>query len=981
MCWSLPRSLRIGLIGLTSGTFLCVLLPQALAQATPTPGASAPDADLTKQIEKLDNLISQRIEAGQIAETIPPTLEKLGLLERIRGKDHWETGDARRELETFQRVASQPREVQGRYAKARHADARATQLYEGDQYAAATALYREVLSILRDVLGENHYATGLVYNMAALALRAQEQHTEAEAMSRRAVAITLNALGEPHPYTSRVYFTLGTILSAKGEYAEAEAMLRRALTTRIESLGDGDSETAAGCTELALTLDRLGKHTESEATYRRALAINLRTLGEDSRETANTYNNLAVCINNQCKFAEAEEMHRRALAIKLKILGEDHFDIGVSYINLGMALRCQGRIAEAEALLRRALAISHKTVGEYHTDTAASYGSLGLIDLDQGRYTEAEAMFRHAVAIELSVLGENHPITAWSLHNLATVLGTQGKDAECEAMLRRSLATNLKLIGEDQIISALGFTNLASCLVRQGKYAESEALHRHALAVMLKAYGEDHATTALVYARLASTLVALGKPAEAEVMHRHALMIRRKVQGEDHSDTGNSYRGLGLSLDAQGKYAEAEEMQRRAVAINLKALGKGHSDTAASFTELAKSLDRQGKHDEALRTWESAAASDEQTRSMRAKGLDAALTAGTTPLASFALALARAGQPRDAWMRWERGLARGLADEVTGRAARPLTAAEREREALLLGQAQALDERVGKLVKLKTLSQEQDELLSDLNRRASELRRQVLELEQHFESQYGALAGQPATLEAIQRTLSGGAGLIGWIDQEPYHWACLVRQSGDPVWIPIPGSGKDGAWTKEQQDLAQRLRTELDPQTSKGNARSLAETMARQRLEPLKKHLQGVKRLIVVNSPGLSGVPVDVLMAARPDAAWDGITVAYAPSASMFVHLMGKPMPRDRAPTLLALADPAYPEAKKDSPAPTPPDSGLAIARVVPNGNADLNGIQMGDVLRSYAGTALKVHADLKTVAADAGPKKVPVKYWREGNI
>ena len=67
------------------------------------------------------------------------------------------------------------------------------------------------------------------------------------------------------------------------------------------------------------------------------------------------------------------------------------------------------------------------------------------------------------------------------------------------------------------------------------------------------------------------------------------------------------------------------------------------------------------------------------------------------------------------------------------------------------------------------------------------------------------------------------------------------------------------------------------------------------------------------------------------------------------------------------------PRPKKDTPAPTPPDAGLAIARVVPNGNADLNGIQAGDVLLTYAGTALKQHADLKTVAADAGPKKVPV--------
>ena len=192
----------------------------------------------------------------------------------------------------------------------------------------------------------------------------------------------------------------------------------------------------------------------------------------------------------------------------------------------------------------------------------------------------------------------------------------------------------------------------------------------------------------------------------------------------------------------------------------------------------------------------------------------------------------------------------------------------------------------------------------------------MLELEQQFESKFRALAGQPATLEAVQKILPEGTALVGWVDQDPYHWACLLRHSGDPVWVRLTGSGKDGDWTKEEKELTQRLRAELDPQTTKGNSRPLAEALARLRLEPLKERLKGVDRLVVVNSPGLAGVPIEVLMAARPDPAWDGITVSYAPSASMFAYLVGKPAPRDRAPTLLALADPAYPETKRDIPAP-----------------------------------------------------------------
>ena len=242
-----------------------------------------------------------------------------------------------------------------------------------------------------------------------------------------------------------------------------------------------------------------------------------------------------------------------------------------------------------------------------------------------------------------------------------------------------------------------------------------------------------------------------------------------------------------------------------------------------SYYNLTWTLDRQGKHEDALRTWDAAAASYEQARLRGAKGLDAALTAGRSPLPAFAMALARAGQPREAWTRWEQGLARGLIDEVTGLAARPLTAAEHDREASLLGQAQAIDERIGKLLALKALSQEQDKLLEDLKRQGNEFRRQVLELEQQFEGQYGPLAGQPATLEAVQKALPEGTALVGWVDQDPEYWACLLRHSGAPVWVRLTGSGKDGTWTKEEEERTQRLRAELNPETTKGHTRPLAE--------------------------------------------------------------------------------------------------------------------------------------------------------------
>ncbi len=975
-------SRAVARVVLALGAFTPMALPRLHGQEHSPPAVSALDAGSTRRVEELDRAINQRLGAGQIAEAIAPAQEKLDRLARTRGQDHWQTADARRDVQTYRRLAGLPREAQDRYAKARQADNRAGPLSARGRYAEAAVSLRESLAICRDILGEDHPRTAAGYSNLGDTLRDQAKYTEAEAMLRRALAIQLKALGENHPDTATTYNNLAMTLRAVGNAAEAEAMHRKALAIRLEALGEDHPDTATSLVNLASTIHDQGNSAEAEAMFRRALAIRLKALGENDPDVAECYNDLAEALRAQGKAAEAEPLHRRTLAICRKVLSEDHPHTATSYKNLADTLYDQGKFTEAEAMHRRALAITLKALGEDHSDTAGVYKALALTLLVQGKSAEAEAMHRRALAINLKALGEEHLATVASFNDLALSLRAQDKYAEAEAMLRRAVAINLKIVGEDKPNTATTYDNLASILRDQGKYDEADAMFRRALAIIVKARGERHRDTAICYNNLARNESARGNYAEAEAMHRRALAIKLDVLGEAHPSTASSLTNLAMCIAEHGNPIEAEAMHRRALAIKLKLLGEGHPDTVVSYNLLAWCLDRQGKNDDALKNWAAATASFEQARLGGTRGLDAALTAARSPLPAYALALARAGRPRDAWARAEQGLARGLADELTGRAARPLTPADHDHEARLLEQAQALDERIGKLLTLKARSGDQDKLFDELNRQASELRRQVLELEQQFENRYGALAGQPVSLAAAQAALPEGTALVAWIDQGPYHSAWLLKHSGDPIWVRLPGSGQDNAWTKHEEGLAERLRSELNPETTHGNARPLAEALARQRLEPLKDHLKGVNRLVVVNSPGLAGVPIDLLMAPSAEgSAGAGVTVAYAPSASLFAYLVGKPTARDGVPNLLALADPAYPETSTDAPAPAPPDAGLVIARVVPNSNADLNGIQAGDVLMAYAGTALKVHADLKTVAAGQGAMKVPVRYWREGMI
>ncbi|HZW31159.1 MAG TPA: CHAT domain-containing protein, partial [Isosphaeraceae bacterium] len=339
---------------------------------------------------------------------------------------------------------------------------------------------------------------------------------------------------------------------------------------------------------------------------------------------------------------------------------------------------------------------------------------------------------------------------------------------------------------------------------------------------------------------------------------------------------------------------------------------------------------------------------------------------------------ARAGQPREAWARWEAGLARGLLDDVSARQLRPLKPEQRSREAELARRLQRLDEGIARMTALAHRTQEQDARLEQIRSQQSALRGQWVELQNSLDHQYQACAGRPSPLADIQKALPADAALVGWLDQVGRHWACLVRTTGEPVWVQTPGHGPDGTCTPEDHRRdweCQRAIAAREP-----GWRDLTAMVARQRFGPLLPHLRGVRHLVVLPSEGLAAIPVEVLVAALPADAPRPI-VSYAPSGSLFARLIAV-RPRQPSPLrLLALADPAFPRPAPSQSAPTPPDSGLEILAVAPHGTGDIFDLKVGDVLLEYNRKPLRNLNDLAIVPAGNKAIRVPVKLWRHGEI
>jgi tetratricopeptide (TPR) repeat protein len=1036
-----------GLVGLaTAGVALAQSLPIQTPHAPAFPASATtapkvPTREDANRIAELENAIAELRKKGHFAEAITPAQEVLAIWNRIAPAGHWETSDARRQLDTLTQAAAMPPQKQATLASAERIAADGDELFERGEFSKSRPLRQDASALFRGLFGENDEKTALRdeklgYNLYRLGFAA-----EAEPLLRTARTTLIQVLGDDHPAVAQVSHELGYCLDWLKKHTEAGPLFDKACQIWIRTRGEAHRDTASGYDGIANHLKELGKHAEAEQPFRKALEIDQRALGEDNAQTACAYFNLAYNHFVRRKLAEAERLHRLALAIRLKARGENHPETALSFTGLAGTLAALGRPSEVEELHRKALAIRIKTLGENNQETmnsysdlvsaldqlgrvaeseplrrkllaiqlkmlndhdpqiAASYQRLGNELYLQGKYAEAELDYHKALEIRLATLGEGHRLTAEIYNDLAGNLWSQGKIAEAQPLFQKALDIRRRTYGEHHPGTASSYQNLGCNLSAQGKFTEAGACYLKALSIRLEP-GETRAETATTYDNMAHDLFTQGKYAEATSLYQKALEIWRRTSGERHPDMAAGYSNLAVNLDAQGIYPEAERLYQKTLAIYRFTLGEDHPDTAFTYNNLAANLHARGMSAAAEAMAMAAAKSYEVARSrVSFTGLDRAEFASKrSPSPLVASLLAARGCDQDAWQYWESGLARGLFDDLAGRRGRPLTNDERRDQEDLCGKLNRLDNQISALSEVKALADDRGRLLDKLKIERLELQGQLARFESEMVRKYLVASGAVYALDQIQARLATDAALVGWLDLRTMpgaadpsgdHWACVIRQSGGPRWIRIRGTGPGGAWTETDDQRPGLVRQLLGTQTERAWQKPLAE-LAEQRLAPLEPALgahedsPAVRHLIVLPSPALAGIPVETLVASRPLGARDRL-VSYVPSGTLFAWLQERRPQDQRDPAaprrLLAVGDPVpRPADEPSAPTPTPPDHGLLVQRVEPGSNAKLAGIRAGDVLLRYAGVKLATRDDLQKLhASDPKAPGVAVSFWREG--
>jgi CHAT domain-containing protein len=903
-----------------------------------------------RRAERLQKQIDAHVEAGELAEALALAKDLAELRRRQQGEGHWQAVAAGWQVRTLERAARLPEAGRREYASLPGLERQASGLYRQGRYAPALSLFEKVLAIRRKALGEVHPHTALSYGWAANCLQRQGKTALALTLFEKDLAICRKALGEDDPLTAQSYLNLAACLQAQGK------------------------------APLALPL------------YQKALAICRKVLSEQHAHTATGYNGLASCLQDQGKAFQALPLFEKALAIYRRALGEEHPHTATCYNNVAFCLQGQGKAALALPLFEKGLAIWRKTLGEEHPATAQGYNNLAACLRAQGKAAPALPLFEKALAIFRKALGEDHPYTAGGYHNVADCLQAQGKAALALPLHEKALRIRRQVLGEDHPDTAASYNNVASCLQGQGKAALALPLHEKALAIRTRVLGEEHPLVARSYNNLARCLQDQGKVARALALFEKARAIHRKALGEEHPLTAQSYNNVAGNLGAQGKHAQAQPLYKRALAICTKALGEDHPDTAACSMHVALCLAAEGEYARAEREAARAARGYRAARLQVAfSGLERATFASRqSPLPLLAALQARNGKPGAAFATLERSLAPALLDHLApGRALSAEHARHRqrllERRAELEGQVQAL---------LRSRSREAPARLAKLAAQRDEAQQRLGELEAELAQTYGPAAGQVFPTERIQKALPADAALLAWLDRPAVpgakdprgeHWACLLRARGEPTWLRLPGSGASAAWTEADEALAGRLRALLSGPGEADSWREPTRRLYEQRLAPLLSHLgkgaglPAVRRLVVLPSPWMRGIPLEALLAAR-DRGGPGLVISYAPSGTLFAHLAERRAKRAGGQALLALGDPAFAAPPQPEKQPDPPEHGLLLSRVLPASSAHKAGLRSGDVLLRWGSTKLSRPDDLlAALKKPAEGAAVEVAYWRQG--
>jgi len=193
-------------------------------------------------------------------------------------------------------------------------------------------------------------------NLASL-YQNQGQYHQAETLFKKMLALSKQALGEQHLFTLVSMNNLALFYQNQEQYGLAEPLYKQLLT-----LSKQHQSTLTVMGNLASLYRDQGQYGLAEPLYKQRLLLSKQQLGKQHPQTITAMSNLALFYQNQEQYALAEPLYKQVLALRKQVLGKLHPNTLFTMYNLAGIYQASENWVEAEKLIKKVLPLSNTVI-------------------------------------------------------------------------------------------------------------------------------------------------------------------------------------------------------------------------------------------------------------------------------------------------------------------------------------------------------------------------------------------------------------------------------------------------------------------------------------------------------------------------------------------------------------------------------------------------------------------------------------------
>lgn len=740
---------------------------------------------------------------------------------------------------------------------------------------------------IEDVLGKGGMAELRALEQRGLGLLQNGQIEEAEPLYREIVRINREAMGERSPYTIFAVLDYARVLTAAGRLDEADRAYVEGLTLARQVIGDRSPDTLDALSSYANLLMLRGELQSAADMYGVTLRLRREVLGDWDGTTITSMSNLADVLRLLGSAKEAEPLAEEALRRAEQLHGPDSPDRLESIFVYTGVLNALGRLEEAEPYYLLAIDITRNSPGEADGYLPRALSNYAVLLLDLYRAEEAEPYSAEALRVSRAFFGETHRTTVLARGNYAQVLQELQRKEEALPLLEQNLAVFRETLGERNPQTLLAMNNYAGGLIEVGRAEEALPIFERALEVRREVLGENHPDTIHSISTYATTLTYVGRDEEAVPLLAEVVRLRTEIQGPRHQDTLQALNNQGALLSKLDRLDEAEAAYRTALPIARDVLGERSivaltisrslslilldTDRPAPALELAREVTGELRARGARQATSGVGADAQRTREASGQRINEGL---------FADALWANHQVADPQLSLQREAFTALQLASAGSASQAVTEAAAARFATGQGLREVVEERQQRvaqwsetdaaLLEAVAGGAEMADQRAELRERLDLIEQRLGELDARLAEsapQYFAILRQQAVeIDALREVLDEDEAILFLVSSRlGTHSMVVTREGIDWQLAELDAKAVAAEVEELREGLEIRAGDVFLPTFDLGLAHSLYSDL----IAPVESALTGKARVYVVADGALSRLPLGTLITAARDADAD----------------------------------------------------------------------------------------------------------------